>query len=58
MKRLQKQIRILNLIYKIWKKNPDLRLGQLINNCSGIGDVYYLQDDRLEERLKQIYKEK
>lgn len=46
--------RILKLIGKIWKKNPDLRLCQLIGNLFvGTGDLYYVEDDRLERILKE-----
>ena len=50
--------RILNLIEKIWKKNPDLRLYQLLRNCFDIPpdvDLYYVEDDELEERLRKNY---
>ena len=49
--------RILKLVKKIWLKKSYLRLGQLINNCDN-GDIYYIEDDLLEERLKYVYKEK
>lgn len=49
--------RILNLIKRIWKKNPDLRLCQLIGNVFPHGeDNYYKEDDELEKRLKEEYK--
>lgn len=62
--------KILKLIEKIWAKNPDLRLCQLIENCfSDKGkivqtlkgnvyidfDIYFVEDEELEERLKKIY---
>lgn len=54
---------ILNLIEKIWEKNPDLRLCQLIKNCfhslpNGKGQcnsIYYVKDKELEKRLKEVY---
>ena len=49
--------RIINLIEKIWKKNPDLRLLQLLGNCFEAGDNYYKEDDELEKKLKEIYDE-
>lgn len=42
---------ILKLISKIWHKNPDQRLCQLIGNCFGKGDLYYQEDDELQEEL-------
>ena len=47
--------RILKLIEKIWEKCPDLRLCQLIKNAISETDVYYVEDDRLEELLKRVY---
>lgn len=48
---------ILELIEKIWKKYPDLRLGQLICNCfHPDADIYFIDDDELVEKLKFIYK--
>ncbi len=47
--------RLLKLIKKIWEKNPDLRLFQLIGNCFGAGDHYYQEDDDLEQALKNVY---
>ena len=47
---------ILELISKIWHKNPDLRLCQLIGNCVGdtkwhSKDLYYLEDNELQEMI-------
>lgn len=47
--------RIINLVKKIWKKNPDLRLLQLLGNCFEAGDNYYKEDDELEKKLKETY---
>lgn len=47
--------RILKRIKKIWKNQPDLRLLQLLANCFPPGDHYYIDDDCLEEKLKQTY---
>ena len=47
--------KIVKLIKKIWKKNPDLRLTQLISNCFDINDLYYIEDDILENKLKEYY---
>jgi len=48
--------RILRLIKKIWVKNPDLRLGQLIDNAIRDYDTFYTEDDTLEIRLRKYYK--
>lgn len=47
--------KILKLIEKIWKDSPDLRLCQLIQNCFGGFDIYYVEDDKLEAALKGTY---
>lgn len=47
--------RIIKLIERIWKKNPDLRLCQLIGNCFDAGDHYYKEDDVLEGVLRNVY---
>jgi hypothetical protein len=49
--------RIVRLVERIWKKLPDLRLMQLLGNCYGPCDPYYKEDDKLEEMLKEYYKE-
>lgn len=62
MRDIKRIDRILKLIEKIWRKNPDLRLFQLLGNCFGAGDNYYKEDDcleqELEENLKFYYGEK
>lgn len=45
---------ILNEIESIWSKYPDLRLGQLICNVVKDPMLYYIEDDMLIERLKEI----
>ena len=50
--------KILELIKKIWEKNPDLRLCQLIGNignCFPSGDLYHIEDDLLMKALKIYY---
>jgi uncharacterized protein YihD (DUF1040 family) len=47
--------RILGLITKIWYKNPDLRLTQLIMNALAINsDPYFIEDEELEEALNKL----
>lgn len=49
--------KILSLIRNIWYAKPDLRLTQLIMNALEMNqDPYYVEDDRLEEALKQYLK--
>ena len=48
--------RISKLIKEIWKNNPDLRLTQLIMNALQMNqDPYYVEDDKLEKKLKEYY---
>ncbi|MBM4137342.1 MAG: hypothetical protein FJ241_11000 [Nitrospira sp.] len=48
--------RIMKLISKIWKANPDLRLSQLLLNAIREDMfTYWLEDDNLENALKYTY---
>lgn len=52
--------RILDLLEKAWKKVPDWRLGQLIENIArdmGWNDAYYVEDDDLEKELRRLLDE-
>ena len=45
--------RILELVERIWRASPDLRLMQLLGNCHGLlGDAYRHEDDELERQLR------
>ncbi len=45
-------------IEEIWKKVPQLRLGQLIGNCVREEiKLYYMEDDVLLEKLEAMYAE-
>ena len=46
--------KILKYVEKIWKKNPDLRLMQLLLNAR---THYYTEDDDLLDLLAIIYQE-
>lgn len=47
--------KILEEVGKIWKKHPDLRLGQLLLNVARDPVLYYLEDDEIVEILKEFY---
>jgi len=58
---------ILKLLKELWDKNPDMRLGQLLENYVFIdgkrGDdtsckLYYQYDEKTVERLKEELKKK
>ncbi|MEK6927057.1 MAG: hypothetical protein AABX11_01355 [Nanoarchaeota archaeon] len=51
--------RILELIERIWKTNPDLRFGQFLINYGIAKDdlmTWKMEDDELEEGLKKLIK--
>ena len=51
--------RVLALVGKLWKQSPDLRLGQLLMNLTTQSeDLYYLEDDDLEQRLRGKLRDK
>ncbi len=52
MREFERIDRITNLINKVWKKYPELRLGQLITNAVRALDIFYIEDEILEEKLK------
>ncbi len=39
----------------LWGRNPELRLGQLINNCVENEEIYYIEDFDLIEKLEKAY---
>lgn len=47
---------ILKDIEDIWKKWPDLRLGQLILNAVRDPGLYYTEDEDLVKILTEVYK--
>ncbi|KKM81127.1 hypothetical protein LCGC14_1332970 [marine sediment metagenome] len=53
MRDLKRIKRILKLIEKIWYKNPDLRLCQLLYKLDLAEGSFYLEDDISELWLKQ-----
>lgn len=43
-------------IERIWKNNPDLRLGQLLLNIvSDANILYYVEDNELIKALQKMY---
>ena len=46
---------ILKELGEIWKEYPDLRLGQLILNTIENPQLYYIEDEDLIIRLKEVY---
>lgn len=50
---------ILAELQKIWEKQPDLRLGQLIFNAGFSNDapLFYCEDESLMESLRELSKD-
>lgn len=46
---------LINRLFRLWQKNPTMRLGQLIGNVIPEMDLYYVEDDELIERLEKYY---
>ena len=47
----------MNELTEIWKKLPDWRFGQLIENIKRYmktGDLFYVEDDKMLEILKNL----
>lgn len=51
---------VINRILYMWKKFPDLRLGQLIENCRlpGGTDLFFIEDYELVRMVENKYKNK
>lgn len=51
--------RLMNILERCWLKVPDWRLGQLFENIktfSGKEDLFYMEDDEIEELIQEFYK--
>lgn len=46
----------LKTIEEIWKENPDLRFGQLIDNAIRAEYLYYIEDDKALAALLSVYR--
>lgn len=46
---------ILDRLKILWKKHPDLRLGQLILNVLQDPALYYVEDEQLIDLLEEFY---
>lgn len=40
---------VIRKLEEVWREHPDLRLGQLLIDCAGDKDLFYLEDDELLE---------
>lgn len=51
--------KILEILKEYWGLYPDMRLGQIISNIAidvGASDVYYIEDNILENEMKKQLK--
>ena len=55
MRNPERILKILERIEKIWKENPELRLGQLLCNAINIDYLYEIEDDKLINFLRCTY---
>lgn len=55
MRDIRRIPRMMELLEKIWVTNPDLRITQIIGTCFEPGDLYYIEDDVLEKKLKEMF---
>lgn len=55
---MRRKDRIDSILYRlenIWLEFPDLRLGQLLLNVSKDPELYYLEDEKLIDKLEEFY---
>ena len=50
--------KVMNIVERIWKKEPDLRFGQIISVIDSLSDndIFHLEDDKMIKLLKQFEK--
>lgn len=45
---------VIRKLEELWRKYPDLRLGQLLIDCAGDKDLFNLEDDELLEAMERF----
>lgn len=45
--------KIIGMLQRAWEDSPDMRLGQLIINVAGKTDVYNVEDEVMQDDLKE-----
>ncbi len=51
--------RILEKLKRVWEKQPDIRLGQLISNLpKDDRDIFFIEDEELEKMLNEDLEDK
>ncbi len=47
---------VMRVVEELWKKHPDMRLGQFLENCFASElKLYHAEDDVLVEKLMTMY---
>ena len=44
---------ILDELGRLWRKQPDMRLGQLVVAAAGTHDPFYIEDDVMLQKLRE-----
>ena len=57
MRNLDRIDTVLNRLSVVWKRVPDLRLGQLLLNVASDPVLYYLEDEELINKIEQLYED-
>jgi hypothetical protein len=52
------RLSVLWLVWRLWRRHPCLRFGQLLCYVGRGTDVFYLQDDDLKCRITDVLKER
>ena len=47
---------MLDMVRTTWRRNPDVRLGQLLMNCEEGDDLYFIEDAELFRRLDKMHR--
>lgn len=58
MRDIRRIDRVLNILGDYWKLVPDWRLGQLITNVFGNGDIFYLEEEDFIKALNEFFNKK
>ncbi len=47
---------MLDMVRTVWRRDPDMRLGQMLMNCEEGDDLYFIEDEELFRRLDKLYR--
>ncbi len=46
---------VIEKLRDIWKRNPDMRLGQMVANVTTEDDIYHMEDSELIDRIEKVH---